>query len=433
MKTRTALTMILTLTIVSGFLTGCGEKEVSAKEPSTKAEQLSITDNGKNEEIATDNVTINVSADKGWNTDSTPAILHVTSKDVEDVEFCHAITPDTDGGKGTTTVTLAEGAYDVEFISPLNHDGSAYEIYDMGASQEITVKSGNDMTVDCEMKQIPAEQVTDEMIQDIVTKIHAAVEKGDETLTGDAGKATLNKLAANVQNSPNASEKTKEMAETVKENTDTKTKPEETVKTDISAEKTETAENTVQNNDVQGNAAVNNSQDNAAVNNNTQSNTAIDNKIQNNVQNNNTQNNMTVNSQNNAAVNNNTQNNNQTAAPVQPTQPDAPVVTEPETPAHVHTWADHVVTEHITEMSTVYIPVYAAYEDVWVCNCGAVIPDTEADAHGMAHCLANEPSNGHDERRPVGEQIGVKTVEEPTDVESTYVDYRYCTVCGARQ
>lgn len=435
MKTRIALTMILTLTIVSGFLTGCGEKEVSAKEPSTKAEQLSITDNGKNEEIATDNVTINVSADKGWNTDSTPAILHVTSKDVEDVEFCHAITPDTDGGKGTTTVTLAEGAYDVEFISPLNHDGSAYEIYDMGASQEITVKGGNDMTVDCEMKQIPAEQVTDEMIQDIVTKIHAAVAKGDETLKGDAGKEALVKLAANVQNSPNASEKTKEMAETVKENTDTETKPEGTAKTDISAEKTEAAENTVQNNDVQGNAAVNNSQDNASVNSNTQNNTAVNNNTQNNTAvNNNTQNNTTVNK--NQC---NTQNNTQDAATVQPTQPAAPAVTEPETSAHVHTWANHEVTEWVpgTEMRDVPIlvkdvrPEFADDDVVWVCNCGEIIPISECESHSVAHALADEPTNGF---TTTGDgQIGIRTEEFQIEVRQTREDYRYCTVCGVKE
>lgn len=38
MKKRTVLTMILAVTIISGILSGCGEKKASAKEPSTKAE-----------------------------------------------------------------------------------------------------------------------------------------------------------------------------------------------------------------------------------------------------------------------------------------------------------------------------------------------------------------------------------------------------------
>lgn len=411
MKKRTVLTMILAVTIVSGFLTGCGEKKASAKEPSTKAEQLSITDN-KKKEIATDSVTINVSADKGWDADSTPAILHIAAKDTDDVEFYHAITPDEEGGKGSTTVTLAQGTYDVEFISPLNHDGSAYEIYDMGASQEITVEFGTDMTVDCEMTQIPAEQVTDEMIQDIVTKTQAAVEKGDETLKGDAGKATLDKLASNVQNSPNASEETKDMANTVKENTDTETKPEETIKAEAPAEKTETTEN----NQTNANTAANNTQNNTAQDNNTQNNAAVNNN------------------QNNTAVNNN-QTTTQPAAPVQPTQPaqpSAPVVKEE--PVHTHTWADHVVTTQEWVANIVTVPDYETQTTyVWVCNCGAEIPIGSEDSHAMNHILAGEPSNGHDEARTTQVQVGSHTEDQGHYETKTSVDYRYCTGCGARQ
>lgn len=411
MKKRTVLTMILAVTIISGILSGCGEKKASAKEPSTKAEQLSITDNdNKKKQIITDSVTINVLVDKGWDADSTPAILHITSKDVEDVEFCHAVTPDAEGGKGSTTVTLAEGKYDVEFISPLNHDGSAYEIYDMGAAQEITVEFGSDMTVDCEMKQIPADQVTDEMIQDIVTKTQAAVEKGDETLKGDAGKATLDKLASNVQNSPNASEETKDMANTVKENTDTETKPEETMKTEAPTEKADAADAT------QGNTNHTVQDNNTAVNNNTQNNTAV----------------------------NNNQNTTQPAAPAQPTapvqptqpaQPSAPVVKEePVQPAHTHTWADHVVTTQEWVANIVTVPDYET-KTVWFwhCNCGAVIESTAADDHCVNHAINGEPANGYDEAQTTTVQVGSHTEDQGHYETKTSVDYRYCTGCGARQ
>lgn len=413
MRNRTVLTMILAITIISGILSGCGEKKASAKEPSAKAEQLSIKDN-KKKEITTDSVTINVSVDKGWDADSTPAILHIAAKDADDVEFYHAITPDAEGGKGSTTVTLAEGTYDVEFISPLNHDGSAYEIYDMGTAQEITVEFGSDMTVDCEMTQIPAEQVTDEMIQDIVNKTQAAVEKGDETLKGDAGKATLDKLASNVQNSPNASEETKDMANTVKENTDTETKPEETVKTEAPTEKTETTEN----NQTDTNTAANNVQNNTTQDNNTQNNAAVNN-----------------NTQNNAAVNNN-QTTTQPAAPVQPTQPaqpSAPVVKEE--PVHTHTWADHVVTTQEWVANIVTVPDYETQTtQVYVCNCGAILEsDTAAAEHSMAHLLAGEPDNRHCENRTTTVQVGSHTEDQGHYETKTSVDYRYCTGCGARQ
>lgn len=414
MRNRTVLTMILAVTIISGILSGCGEKKASAKEPSAKAEQLSITDN-KEKEIATDSVTINVLVDKGWDADSTPAILHIAAKETDDVEFYHAITPDAEGGKGSTTVTLAEGTYDVEFISPLNHDGSAYEIYDMGASQEITVEFGSDMTVDCEMTQIPAEQVTDEMIQDIVNKTQVAVEKGDETLKGDAGKATLDKLASNVQNSPNASEETKDMANTVKENTDTETKPEETVKTEAPAEKAETAEN----HQTEANTAANNVQNNTVQNNNTQNNAAVNN-----------------NTQNNTAVNNN-QTTTQPAAPVQPTQPaqpSAPVVTEPAQPVHTHTWADHVVTTQEWVANIVTVPEYEE-KSVWVwhCNCGAIVSEADYENHSINHALNNEPTNGYGEAQTTQVQVGSHTEDQGHYETKSSVDYRYCTGCGARQ
>ena len=241
---------------------------------------------------------INVTVDNGWDSDSTPAILHVTS---DTVDFCHAITPDAEGGKGSTTVSLANDTYTVEFISPLNHDGSAYEIFDMGTAQEITVEYGKDMVIDCEMTQIPADKVTDEMIQDIVKKTQDAIAKGDDTLKGDAGKDTLDKLAENVQNSPNASEETKDMAESVKTETEVKA-PEAENQTE-----NKTENNAVENNNVQNNAQNNNVQDNSNTGNNTVQN--------NNVQNNNTANN---NVQNNNSQNNNVQNNTNTQAPAAP-------------------------------------------------------------------------------------------------------------------
>lgn len=410
MKTRT-IAMVIATMMVSTIFTGCGSVKVSTETP--KATPIAIPDAPTAEEILANDIKLNLTADKGWDADSTPAILHIAAKDADDVEFYHAITPDAEGGKGSTTVTLAEGKYEVEFISPLNHDGSAYEIYDMGASQEITVEFGSDMTVDCEMTQIPAEQVTDEMIQDIVTKTQVAVEKGDETLKGDAGKATLDKLASNVQNSPNASEETKDMANTVKENTDTETKPEETVKTEAPADKAETTEN----HQTEANTAANSTQNNTAQNNNTQNNAAVNN-----------------NQNNNTAVNNN-QATTQPAAPVQPTQPaqpSAPVVKEE--PVHTHTWADHVVTTQEWVANIVTVPDYETTETaVWVCNCGAVMTMPESDAHGMAHILAGEPANGHTETQTTTVQVGSHTEDQGHYETKTSVDYRYCTGCGARQ
>lgn len=414
MKNRMILITILAATIISGVITGCGSsKDSTAKAASTTtAEKSSDTDKEQTEKKI-NNLEISVTVDNGWNSDSTPAILHVTS---DKVDFCHAITPDAEGGKGSTTVSLANDTYTVEFISPLNHDGSAYEIFDMGTAQEITVEYGKDMVIDCEMTQIPADKVTDEMIQDIVKKTQDAIAKGDDTLKGDAGKDTLDKLAENVQNSPNASEETKDMAESVKTETEVKA-PEAENQTE-----NKTENNAAENNNVQ--------------NNNSQNSTVQDNS--NTVQNNNVQDNSNANNntvQNNNSQNNNVQNNTNTQAPAAPSTP-APVekpVEKPSAPVHTHSWADHTVTTQEWVSNMVTVPDYETQSTlVWVCNCGAVV-EGDGNSHAETHILNDEPANGHNETRTTQVQVGSHTEDQGHYENKTTVDYRYCTGCGAKQ
>ena len=147
------------------------------------------------QEPRTVDVTLSVTADHGWDENSTPAIAHIES---DDVDFYHAVTPDADGNKGTSTVELAEGDYTVSFVSPVNSDGSAFDIYDTGAPVDITVDADAKTApaVNCPMVQIPADKVTDDMLADIVNKTKDAIKKGDETLKGDAGTGILDKLDA---------------------------------------------------------------------------------------------------------------------------------------------------------------------------------------------------------------------------------------------
>ena len=414
MKNRMILITILAATIISGVITGCGSsKDTTAKAASTtKTEKSSDTDKAQTEKKIND-LEISVTVDNGWDSDSTPAILHVTS---DTVDFCHAITPDAEGGKGSTTVSLANDTYTVEFISPLNHDGSAYEIFDMGTAQEITVEYGKDMVIDCEMTQIPADKVTDEMIQDIVKKTQDAIAKGDDTLKGDAGKDTLDKLAENVQNSPNASEETKDMAESVKTETEVKA-PEAENPTE-----NKTENNAVENNNVQNNNSQNN---NVPDNSNAGNNNVPNNAGNNNVQNNNNQNN---NAQAPVAPSN--------PAPVEKPveKPSAPVVTEPEAPVHTHSWADHTVTTQEWVSNMVTVPDYETQTTyVWVCNCGAAMDYASADSHKIAHIEAGEPANGHEESRSTQVQVGSHTEDQGHYESKTTVDYRYCTGCGAKQ
>ena len=137
------------------------------------------------------------------------------------------MSPDADGNKGTSTVALAEGDYTVSFVSPVNSDGSAFDIYDTGAPVDITVDADAKTApaVNCLMAQIPADKVTDEMLANIVDKTKDAIKKGDETLKGDSGKAILGKLDGNVSANPNVSDETKEDASKADEGVDIDGKP----------------------------------------------------------------------------------------------------------------------------------------------------------------------------------------------------------------
>ena len=181
----------------------------------------------RGQETRTVDVTLNVTADSGWDENSTPAIAHIEGSDVD---FYHAVTPDAEGNKGTSTVALAEGDYTVSFVSPVNSDGSAFDIYDTGAPVDITVDADAETApaVDCPMTQIPADQVTDEMLQDIIDQTKDAVENGDETLKGDAGTDILDKLEGNVAQNPNASDETKQEATDADKEVDVNKEPAQT-------------------------------------------------------------------------------------------------------------------------------------------------------------------------------------------------------------
>ena len=179
------------------------------------------------QESRTVDVTLSVTADHGWDENSTPAIAHIEGNDVD---FYHAVTPDADGNKGTSTVELAEGDYTVSFVSPVNSDGSAFDIYDTGAPVDITVDADAKTApaVNCPMAQIPADKVTDDMLADIVNKTKDAIKNGDETLKGDAGTGILDKLDGNVAKNPNASDKTKQEATDADKDVDVNDKPAQT-------------------------------------------------------------------------------------------------------------------------------------------------------------------------------------------------------------
>lgn len=331
------------------------------------------------QESRTVDVTLSVTADHGWDENSTPAIAHIEG---DDVDFYHAVTPDAEGNKGTSTVELAEGDYTVSFVSPVNSDGSAFDIYDTGAPVDITVDADAKTApaVNCPMAQIPADKVTDDMLADIVNKTKDAIKKGDETLKGDAGTSILDKLDGNVAKNPNASDKTKQEATDADKDVDVNDKP---------AQTTPSAK-------ADGNKA--------------DSNTG---------------------SQPSNANSSNTGN----SASSKPSQS-----SQPSKPAHTHTWVNHTATRQVWVSNWVDVPDYGTQQVVvgntYIFSDGYSTTDINAaKAHGRELAMAGKDC-GY-QTKPVYEnqtvQIGSHKEDHGSYTTESYVDYVYCSSCGARQ
>lgn len=331
------------------------------------------------QEPRTVDVTLSVTADHGWDENSTPAIAHIEGNDVD---FYHAVTPDADGNKGTSTVELAEGDYTVSFVSPVNSDGSAFDIYDTGAPVDITVDADAKTApaVNCPMAQIPADKVTDDMLADIVNKTKDAIKKGDETLKGDAGTGILDKLDGNVAKNPNASDKTKQEATDADKDVDVNDKPAQTTpsaKNDNNAKADSNA----------GSQPSNNGSSNAG------------------------------------------------SASSKPSQS-----SQPSKPAHTHTWVNHTATRNVWVSNWVDVPDYGTKQVVvgntFIFSDGYSTTDINAAKDHAAELAIAGKDCGY-QTRPIYEnqtvQIGSHKEDHGTNKTETYVDYVYCSSCGARQ
>ena len=345
------------------------------------------------QEPRTVDVTLSVTADHGWDENSTPAIAHIEGNDVD---FYHAVTPDAEGNKGTSTVALAEGDYTVSFVSPVNSDGSAFDIYDTGAPVDITVDADakNAPAVNCPMAQIPADKVTDDMLADIVNKTKDAIKKGDETLKGDAGTGILDKLDGNVSanpnvsdgnvaKNPNASDKTKQEATDADKDVDVNDKP---------AQTTPSAKN--DDNKADSNAG-------SKPSNNGSSNSG-----------------------------------NSGSASSKPSQP-----SQPSKPAHTHTWVNHTATRNVWVSNWVDVPDYGTQQVavgtkfIFAYDGYTTTDINDAKAHAVALIKQGLPENYRNETIYETQQVQTGSHKEDHGYNKTesYVDYVYCSSCGARQ
>lgn len=342
------------------------------------------------DEQKTVDVTLNVTADNGWDENSTPAIAHIEGSDVD---FYHAVTPDAEGNKGTSTVALTEGDYTVSFVSPVNSDGSAFDIYDTGAPVDITVDADAKTApaVDCPMTQIPADQVTDEMLAHIIDQTKDAVENGDETLKGDAGTDILDKLEGNVAQNPNASDETKQEATDADK------------EVDVNKEPAQTTPPATTDNSNTGSQSSNTGNQSSSTGSSNSGSTSTGNS------------------------------GNSGSSSSQPSKPSKP--------AHTHTWVNHTATRQVWVSNWVDVPDYGTQQvqtgTRFVFSEDGYTTTSFSDAKAHAVALVKQGYVGNYHTEAIYETQTVQTGSHKEDHGSytteTYVDYVYCSSCGARQ
>lgn len=143
---------------------------------------------------------------QGWAEGSSPFIVHITGETIEGetVDFYHAVWPD----GSTDTVELAAGTYEITWTSAINADGSIYRV--PGEPVRVVIDGGSsgsggqEIGADSSFEQVPAEDVTQDDLDQILGDIEQAVGKGDETLSGDAGQGVIDSATGNASNNPNA-------------------------------------------------------------------------------------------------------------------------------------------------------------------------------------------------------------------------------------
>lgn len=139
----------------------------------------------------------------GWvKGESSPVIAHIVNKE-EKVDYYHAY----DANEPHALDVPAEGEYEVSFISPVDKDGSTYEVPKTAkvkaeAEDEDGKDTGDELPF--EFKPIAADKADADALNAIVKSVGDAVKKGDETLTGANGTKVIELVKENAKANPNA-------------------------------------------------------------------------------------------------------------------------------------------------------------------------------------------------------------------------------------
>lgn len=135
---------------------------------------------------------------EGWDAEtSSPVIAHIVSE-TEGIDYYHAYSANEDAALDVP----AKGGYEVSFITPVNADGSVYDVPDAQTVQ--AVEKGSDGSLPFEFALVKADAVSKEDITGISADVADAVKGGDETLTGGNGAKVAELVGKNLKANPNA-------------------------------------------------------------------------------------------------------------------------------------------------------------------------------------------------------------------------------------
>ena len=184
---------LLAIALIGGGVWYAASQKPEPKEPTP------IEQNEKQEQQV---IQLGAKAD-GWvRGESSPVIAHIVNKD-EKVDYYHAY----DANEPHALDVPAEGEYEVSFISPVDKDGSTYEVPKTAkvkaeAEDEDGKDTGDELPF--EFKPIAADKADADALNAIVKSVGDAVKKGDETLTGANGTKVIELVKENAKANPNA-------------------------------------------------------------------------------------------------------------------------------------------------------------------------------------------------------------------------------------
>lgn len=184
---------LLAIALIGGGVWYAASQKPEPKEP-TPIEQTEKTEQHV--------IQLGAKAD-GWvKGESSPVIAHIVYKE-EKVDYYHAY----DANEPHALDVPAEGEYEVSFISPVDKDGSIYEVPKTAkVKSEAEDKDGKDTgdELPFEFKPIAADKTDADALNAIVKSVGDAVKKGDETLTGANGTKVIELVKENAKANPNA-------------------------------------------------------------------------------------------------------------------------------------------------------------------------------------------------------------------------------------